>query len=399
MPFISSKQIITAYEGAVGAREQALVEGTALLPGVAGGAKILHTDARAQVASAELQNERLAVGGTVAFDILYSGDEDKRAAGTKAQYSFSHVIELKGAKPGMEIDIMPRVEAISATASGSKVTLRAVLTLEAHAFSADELEVLRDISGDDIHNLQKSISLCRTVSKGESKMLLEAEAGLPYTAEAEEVVFFTNSVRATNITSYDDRAAIEGELAVDAYCLVPLTDKPVARSHHVFPFETQVMMEGLAAGKHVEVDLEFTDAALSLMKNSEDAPATLRVEGVLSAKAVCEETETLSVLEDAFSTGKSTAELRIQLQLTASADVVEYVEFVIGAQETENDLPKDSAISIYFAKGGDTLWSLAKRYLTPIETLRKFNPQLGEKDAGGRLSAGERAILYRKGQA
>ncbi|MGI5900747.1 MAG: SPOCS domain-containing protein [Christensenellales bacterium] len=513
MPFDSSKKIITAYDGAASAREQVLVEGTALLPGITGGAKILHADARAEIISSEVQNDRLAVGGTVAFDILYTGGEDKKAAGTKAQYTFSHILEMKGAKPGMQVSVHPRVETITADAGGSKANLRAVLTLEADAHSIRSEEVLQELSGAEFYSLQKNVSICERVGYGQARMLLEAETELPFAAQAEEIVFSSGNVRALNVTTYDDRLTIEGELVIDAYYLIPLTDKPIAKSRHTFPFETQVAVDGLTAGRPADVEVIFKDSALNILEPAEDAPKSLRVEGVLTALAICEETVVVPVLEDAFSTAKQTAilekkvmplktgtfsqsgndtvkislsldeampkigtmlavfarpidyeiipqpkanaagaleitivympdggtfpvsarqevpfeanfdfavpenartkitvrdadatqtasdqvELRVQLVLSAKADIVEETELVVSAEPAANGLPEKSSISIYFAREGDTMWSVAKQYLMPVDTLRKFNPELDDRPDTGRLTAGQKAILYRKG--
>ena len=57
----------------------------------------------------------------------------------------------------------------------------------------------------------------------------------------------------------------------------------------------------------------------------------------------------------------------------------------------EGDLQPIDGILVYFVQGGETLWSLAKRYLTTVETILRFNPQFAERT----LQSGDRVMLLR----
>ena len=64
----------------------------------------------------------------------------------------------------------------------------------------------------------------------------------------------------------------------------------------------------------------------------------------------------------------------------------------ISGIELQDELPpKTSAMEIYFANAGQTLWDVAKDMVESVDTLAKFNPDLPEVMAGD-----EKIICYRK---
>ena len=64
---------------------------------------------------------------------------------------------------------------------------------------------------------------------------------------------------------------------------------------------------------------------------------------------------------------------------------------ISGIELQDELLPKTSAMEIYFANAGQTLWDIAKDMTESVDTLAKFNPDLPEVMAGD-----EKNICYRK---
>jgi LysM repeat protein len=47
---------------------------------------------------------------------------------------------------------------------------------------------------------------------------------------------------------------------------------------------------------------------------------------------------------------------------------------------------RNQGITIYFADGGETTWDIAKRYTTTLDTVKKFNPEIGDiAEAGQKI--------------
>lgn len=96
-----------------------------------------------------------------------------------------------------------------------------------------------------------------------------------------------------------------------------------------------------------------------------------------------------------YGAGDST-DVRARFRLEVSGEQTETLELPVDIREVENVLPEKSAISVIAAREGDTLWAVAKRNLTTVEALRRYNPGIAE--SGGKLSAGERLVALRRGR-
>lgn len=53
-------------------------------------------------------------------------------------------------------------------------------------------------------------------------------------------------------------------------------------------------------------------------------------------------------------------------------------QLVSDVKETEESPAAKKGITIYFADDGENLWDIAKRYCTTLETVKKFNPDIGD---------------------
>ncbi len=59
------------------------------------------------------------------------------------------------------------------------------------------------------------------------------------------------------------------------------------------------------------------------------------------------------------------------------------IHLVTDIKDTEEPLARDGGITIYFADGGESAWDIAKRYATTPETVKKFNPDIGDATIPG----------------
>ena len=68
-------------------------------------------------------------------------------------------------------------------------------------------------------------------------------------------------------------------------------------------------------------------------------------------------------------------EVEIRCILAVSANVTRQLEFgmITSVDYEENSSRSESKIVIYFVQNGDDLWSVAKRYGVPYQTIREFN--------------------------
>ena len=69
---------------------------------------------------------------------------------------------------------------------------------------------------------------------------------------------------------------------------------------------------------------------------------------------------------------------KFMMDVTLRAYTETNMHLVTDIKDTEEPLARDGGITIYFADGGESTWDIAKRYATTPETVRKFNPDIGD---------------------
>ncbi len=69
----------------------------------------------------------------------------------------------------------------------------------------------------------------------------------------------------------------------------------------------------------------------------------------------------------------------VEIRAFAQTDL----RLVSGLSETEERAAVRQGITIYFADGGESTWDIAKRFATTLETVRKFNPEIGDMAEAG----------------
>ena len=90
---------------------------------------------------------------------------------------------------------------------------------------------------------------------------------------------------------------------------------------------------------------------------------------------------------------KRDREIEVTATVCVSADCYETctIEGIDGVEEGEVMKPCEDAISIYYAKHGDTLWEVAKKLSMAPEKIAEQNPYAGEV-----LEEGENIVVYRE---
>lgn len=90
---------------------------------------------------------------------------------------------------------------------------------------------------------------------------------------------------------------------------------------------------------------------------------------------------------------KRDREIEVTATVCVSADCYETctIEGIDGVEEGEVMKPCEDAISIYYAKHGDTLWEVAKKLSMAPEKIAEQNPSAGEV-----LEEGENIVVYRE---
>ncbi|MBQ2817242.1 MAG: DUF3794 domain-containing protein [Clostridia bacterium] len=309
---ILSKDLICSNQ------KESQLEFQVLLPEITQGeAQVLFTDGTAKIRALKAQADKLTIDGELETVTVYSGT-DIKAACAKASKNFSIDMEMPGLLPGHEVSASASLEKISCITDVSQAKLNTVISVKATACELSQVQVITDINDIPLETKRTSVSARIKVGEGSSKALVDSVAELPFGLTSKKILFDRSTAAPVSVSVIDGGVTISGIVTIDAYHLTPLLDKPIAKTHHVLPFDTAIDIDSARQGQSAKVTLSLSDTKLTL-QTDDDGASSFLFEGKLTSHAVIEDQTSISVIEDAYSTGISTVDLKMR-EINIKAD-------------------------------------------------------------------------------
>ena len=141
------KQELVLDQLAADVAAQAVVEGDAALPGsMRDAVTVLGVSAQAVIERAQAQADQISVSGQVSFHVLYTQGDLTRVQVLETGSDFSDVLAAAGVSADMHATAGAEVLEASASASGGRLHLRAVLSLRAQAMQETRVDAVTDIA-------------------------------------------------------------------------------------------------------------------------------------------------------------------------------------------------------------------------------------------------------------
>jgi hypothetical protein len=151
--------------------------------------------------------------------------------------------------------------------------------------------------------------------------------------------------------------------------------------------KNKVTIEGVAFVHAICIDREGKLAPLDVQ-----LPFSLEVDG-----AGCTKDMAIGVILHATQTQAQfkgdEVEIKLSFWYSLFASAAAGMSLLTGVTMTGEPVEPMAGITVYFAEPGEKLWSIAKRYATTIEAIKKANPSITDNE----LPEGSRLILYRPG--
>ncbi|GHU69289.1 peptidase M23 [Clostridia bacterium] len=281
------------------ANEQTVVEGEVALPGgIRDEAHILHTDARLTIDDTQILNDRLAVNGTVVFQILYTqGDAKPRAL--EASSAFTHQMPLPGVDSHARLATTGDVLEARSQAVSGRLLLHAALAINARALMHTPLAVVSGVNQlPGLESKTSSVTLTQHVGEAASTTMLREEFDLPASSGISETLYARAYPFVRKVHSANGSVDVGGDLSIDAYHVSTLPDKPLTITHHVIPFEVSMPISA-SEDEEVNVRVGLKDIAVSSVDAGEGA-RVLRAEGLIQTSASASREDTVETLADAY---------------------------------------------------------------------------------------------------
>ena len=282
-------------------RTQVSVAGEVTLPGsLREAARVLHADAMAVAENAEALQDRVSVSGRVVFRVLYAQGDPERLDSIEASADFTHLCELSGVTPRAQVDASAQVEHVEAGVSGGRMTMRAVVRVDARAVSCAPVEALTDVQGSSAQTRVSQIRLRRTVARGSADVLLREEFPLPADLMIHQTLMARAIAGAADASGGQGRVGLNGEVVLEAVHASDLPGKPLVTTRHLLPVQQAVEVSG-EEGDRIDGRITVKDVAVASQDFGE-GERTLRAEVLLGLTAFADREENVSVLQDAYTT-------------------------------------------------------------------------------------------------
>ena len=327
--------------------------------------EILSTDITIGERDSSISEDRVSIQGILKITALYIGsDEASSINSVKYQMPFSHYIEMAGAAPGMKEKVHCLVEDCYSTVKENEegqnriIEYEVVVKAEGKVETVQPLEVLVDAYSPSVNleTVKSKIRFKRTLDSISDEISIKEEIDLPADCpQIEEICDVKASPVLTDFGVYEDRAVVEGVLAIQALYLTRDSAEPMHLYRDEIPFRHSVQLPGEGHRMDLDVDLYLEDLQYRVLD------------------------------VDLFETR---GRVRVNIDVGSSFDKEVLMDVEESRQEEKRAQP---SIVVYFVQPDDNLWKIAKRFNTTIEEMVKVN----DIEDPENLVPGDRLIISR----
>ena len=336
------------------------------IPGTKEGiGEILQSDIAARKTEIRMGQDELLIRGELQVFCLYLSAEQK-TDWVEQTVPYEGRVECDGAEEGMYHQVhcvlSDALLDVRMDEDGEMRVLgvEATLSLRIHLFEEKETELLEDVYGQEKRCLldTKEMVCEELLIQNQSRQKITERLALPELKEdVLQICHSEGSLQTEQVKIREDGIGVEGILHLTFLYIKADDDRPFAAWQGMVPFSHVLECPGICpeARCQIETYLEQLQVTLSGSQN-------LEVKAVLAF--------------DAF------------VRKPVAMELITGVTF---EPVTEEEWEKMPGIVGYIVKEGDTLWSLAKKYMTSEASIRLVN-QI-EKDV---LSPGEKLLIMRE---
>lgn len=267
--------------------------------------KILQVTSEAVISQKNIQADKVYVQGIIRINILYvpDGDVIGNVKGITSVQDFSHVIEAKGAKPGMNLSAEIECELPEYTLTNSrKVNVRNKLCIGIKLSALSEIDIATGISESDPIQIRGSrIRLCNSCTDAERDIIIRDRLEVPAgKVDLGEILKFNAKPTSSELRIIDGKAIVKGETKICTLYGSDDEDSSVQFMEHCLPFTEILEIDGLIEGMDGEVSYTVKDLIYEICQDSDGDKRVLSVEITICACVKATRTMELDVIDDAF---------------------------------------------------------------------------------------------------
>ncbi|MDP4181307.1 MAG: DUF3794 domain-containing protein [Bacillota bacterium] len=330
--------------------------------------EILRNDVKISNKEYKISEDKVTVKGELNIATLYLGDDEQGSfQSMEHEVPFTRQIEMPGVSENsncvMEYNIMDYRFESDEDSDGELRFLKGDVSLEIGATGFEKRNLL---TISDAYTPQSIIDLEReplvieeAVLDSSSQIILKDTIALgDNSPDISEIFNVMCKPILSDCRILDDKVVIEGFIDSNILYLSNNNEEPVSCAQQEIPFRQNIDIKGAKPDMNCDVSLDIEHYNYSVVSVSE-------------------------------------VEIRLAVGVNIIGVNQQTLPFLVSASERSIDELKRAerpSITIYYSQQGDSLWKIAKRYLTTIEEIKKYN-NIAEKE---NIFPGQQIIIPQK---
>lgn len=266
--------------------------------------RVLSVEGKVNITGKNIEQDRLAVEGTVNFTVLYAAEGEPQPVYSMNQGTdFSHFIDVPGAAPGMEPEIKCGIEHIDVNKiNGRKLSLRCVLDTSARIINNVPVDNVKEVEGIfDIQLLRDTVSIDENVGEQSAQTVVKASIEIP-----QDLPPASDIVKCSAYVHKKEERLDDGKVTVSGSILVPVLYSSGGDVPDVFRLEDDIVfthsleMPGVTQDMTCRAEYNVDEIYTELKADDEGNNRHIDVEIALGIKAKVSHRSEAPIIIDAY---------------------------------------------------------------------------------------------------
>jgi len=310
---------------------------------------------------------RVSISGELLLTSLYRGDNEEHLIEfVEHEIPFSSQIDVNDALEDMFADVslvvLDEYVQVRTDSDGEDRQLELEITIGVNmkVYSSEAMQILEDAYCINQRldftkaKLKYPRLVCRNRNQAPIKELVQLVTGSP---DMLQIFRVKGTPHLDEVKLADDKVIVEGVIDTDILYVAESDDTPLYSFKTVIPYRQVIEAKGATPSMHVNADVSVDHASFNML---------------------------------------SGWETEVRFQLSFNVQVVEeqevhVINHIAFEDMDASELDKMASMTVYIVQGGDTLWTIAKRYNTSIDELMSVN----ELDGHG-VVVGQKLLILKK---
>lgn len=309
--------------------------------------EVLKTDFKASIKDWITMEGKLQINGILCFTMLYKSI-DMSIDNCEGEIPFSEYIEIPEAESGMDstadlqlkdcyLDVTQNEEGES-----KHLSINASMDLTGKTYKDMSPEILSDLYSptSELHVEKCGYEFDEFMGRAAANTVIKESLNIkPKSPEVEKVCCMDAKAIVNEVKVMDDKVAVEGVVDVDCIYASSFSGEPMTTVNDQYPFKTVMDMDGVKTEMFAKVGCKVDSISFSVLSST-----------IIDFRII------ISTMVDVY---KKT-----------DKKVIGQIEEKEGIVLDYNTLP---AVTVYVVGKNDTLWKVAKKYNTTVDSIAKVN--------------------------